>query len=267
MDKEAKMLLDHVFTRYPLGKLKSFEELDSWANTNYKIKTTKGCYVVKVHRQYKEKDFLDELRLIDVVKSHNIEVTNYQKTNDGNFFSRHNDVFVSVKKWTNGKISERISEEIAMSVAKKLAKLHNVEIKERHYKSSWLNRDWIERTLNELSKVHGVTEFYRRLEKININEIYALPNSLVHGDVHLKNILVKGKNIILIDWEEIGIAPSILDLCIFISSIKDDNIRATAIESYKTVRSFCDFERLWFDDAYELSVIIQEVWFKKEGIA
>lgn len=258
-------IFEKVLSKYNIGNLIDYKELGGWANTNFKVDTTIGSYVFKIHEQYQDNTFELELEFLRTISRYNVPVPHYIRTKNGKSHYKYKDFFISIKEWVEGNQPTEILENDAINIAKQLAILHNIKISSKNSKPTWLEKNWIENTLLELSKVIDTSIFYKRLHHIDIKAIYKLPMSITHGDVHSKNIILTNQEkLVLIDWEEVGFAPAVLDLCIFISSVDNIQIEQKILSAYQLIRPFTDSEKYLFYDVFKLAQIIQKIWFAKE---
>lgn len=93
---------------------------------------------------------------------------------------------------------------------------------------------WVKRTA-EFSRVHErqfpwLKSLYEPASK-RLAELADLPNTLIHGEYTVHNVLDIGGTSIPIDWESVAVAPGVIDL-VGISENWDEDVVAQCIDTY-----------------------------------
>ena len=257
--------IDKILRSYSVGCLIKFHRLGSWANENYKITTTKGDYLLKINRQYKLEEHLKKIKEYQNIASSGIVVPAHIESIDGNVFLDSSIGLISIFRWIKGSIPKEIDFSLAKDTISLLSRIHAVGSDPKTNTKSWFNQHWIRERLNQLSKAIDISKFSKELDGLPVDEIFSLPKSLVHGDVHSKNMIIDKKGrLILIDWEEICYAPSLLDVTMFLNYLKSNCDTDYLIEAYSEFRFLSQNERLLIPSTMKLSKLIHQVWFSFE---
>ena len=233
-DKLTKKEAQKISNYYNLGKIKSiklFEE--GLVNSNYKLTTEKGDYVLRFLGKELDKWHMDyiklERRVLFHLKKKNFpyEIPTPLANKNKKYLSESNGNHYWIYKMIPGEIedlNEARLKEIAKAVATyyKYVKDLKIKVKKEHFVMSWFIEQY-EVIEKKLSKIKNPTktdklvkenfEFFKdlvhKLDKINFKQ-----NMIAaHGDIHKANVLFKGNKLIgMIDFDNIKIAPRVEDL-------------------------------------------------------
>lgn len=254
--------INKILDEYTIGRLIKFHRQGSWANENYKITTTKGDFLLKINKQYKREEHLKKIKGYKKIENSGIVVPTLIENTLGNVFSDLPIGLVSIFKWIKGDVPKEIDLGLVRKTIALLSRIHTVEPDPKTNVKSWLNQYWAYERLDQLSKAIDISKISKELNQLPIDEIYNLPKSVVHGDVHPGNMIIDSKGkLILIDWEEICYAPSLMDVTMFLTYLKPDCGTHKLIDSYSGFRTLTRDEKLLIPSALRLSKLIHQIWF------
>jgi len=98
---------------------------------------------------------------------------------------------------------------------------------------NWLK---IQKKFPEALDAHLLKEMFENFEALNAAEAkIPIPETLVHGDFHAENFLTDGENLLVCDWQSVGLGKGISDISFFISRGNDFGLtldRENLVETY-----------------------------------
>jgi Ser/Thr protein kinase RdoA (MazF antagonist) len=203
-----------ILKRYELGEFESKKLMyDEW-NTAYRVKTSRGDYVLKIILNQSENELLREMyiteKLIDRLPCDlPIQVK-------GKYFIRYRNKIVLIKDYVSGRPElkgENLSDENLRTFGKYFAIIHKTRLKRVKKKDLFIEVDGYFKTVNKKSKEYLIAKFaLDKLRSVGFDSA-RFPEGLVHGDLHTENILVNGGKIVaVLDFEDAHIGKFIYDL-------------------------------------------------------
>lgn len=227
MNRISSSEIKSILKKYSVGTLKSFRLFKGGIeNLNVAITTTKGKYVLRLHREahsFRTKNYvIFELDLIDLLRKNGFPIPAVIRMNDGGRLFDFKDTHGVLFSFEEGKHILRKDLWQVKEIGRTLGKLHkltgNLSINHASYRKI-ITKERIQKYVKE-----NLSHLARRLPKtakeINIlaqaNELNlpsVLPSGCVHVDLHDENVLFKGKKIsAALDWDDSFHGPFILDL-------------------------------------------------------
>jgi Ser/Thr protein kinase RdoA (MazF antagonist) len=208
--KLTKSDINKILEKYDIGLCKGFEHI-WWAYGNYVyiIKTTKGKYILKIHKG-NPKFVRYQIEVINFVRSHKLPVPKIIKDREGkeinNFFNKP----LVVQEFVEGKPAKDLSNKEIKDSARILAKLLKTLRKlKKTGKYTWGENYqfdkkkffWKFKKILDLNLENEISLIYDNLEKLNRKK---LRRSVIHGDFHSINLFIwKDKIRAIIDWDDI----------------------------------------------------------------
>lgn len=214
---------DEILINYNIGKYKKSKHIDfALGNTVYILETTKGKYVLKIFERAKLEYINYQIKTMNFLYKKKVSVPSLIKTKNKQFLLIHNGKKILVQKFVEGKIPKKLTESLLKDMGKKIGQMDKnllrlklterfVWEKDHEFKHAEYRVGKIENfDFNEEEK-----KLLAELEKINRKK---LRKSVVHGDCHSVNLLVKGERITaIIDWDDVHEDYLIYELSAFIA--------------------------------------------------
>jgi homoserine kinase type II len=199
-----KSLIEDLCFAYSLGKLLSFVILQGGSeNTNYRIETEKGTYVLTVCEQKSIEETIGLANLLSHLEANNFITTKIVANEKRQYVQLSEGKPILIKQYLDGIITQNLSENQLIQIGKAIGELH-----------------LIPSTGNLPKEFSYGKQIFHELEKPNINDPFiiwiknmhelittntpsTLPKALIHGDIFYNNVIVEGNNIVAImDFEE-----------------------------------------------------------------
>ena len=212
--------LEIILTNFQTGGLINFQKLQGGsANTNYRVKTQNGSYILTVC----ESKSIEESRVLAKVLEHlernNFITSRIIRTRTNELYCTWNSKPVLLKSYLEGKIMEDIPNFYFISLGLQLSHLHTIPVPDYIP----LRLPYGHHRFNELKNYEPGASFYRWLSKIEIEIRKTIKSkdvkwSLIHGDVFHNNVIISEseKEAVIMDFEECCYYPRIFDLGMFI---------------------------------------------------
>ena len=207
---------------WPLSGVKAGEILqESGGRLVFEISAREGCFVCKVADQSTPKeDLIRDTFAFDFLKSNGFShIPTLLRTSEGDAFLRINGAYTYVMEHVEGRNDTRRPQDWG-TLAQIAAKLHDVP--DYPYESLFT----IEDELQKLESRSRALPFHKELMEIarQLPDFAGVSQSVIHSDLSLANAIRKPDgSMVLIDWDDAGLGPTILDLgfpllCYFVCS-------------------------------------------------
>lgn len=235
--------------------------LDSGESSNLSLDTIKGKKVIiKYSKRSHPKNEIIALRK---AKKANVAVPNVVKYTKGK-------IYLELLHARNIKKTD-LNQKFFSDLSALLKNLHSIKVKRignllsphPYSVKNWLNflKNQLQRNLKILVKNKKITsEDSQKLFKYSIEKLKVLPKrsfipTLLHGDIHLYNILIGAKNkLFLIDFEDTIYGDPLYDLSIFSNFHPELFLKLK--NSYNSPSLFSEGWKDWFD----LYRIVHLIW-------
>ena len=257
-DDDQKQLetISHYFG---LGPVLSANRLGGHANKNYVVTTPMGAFVLKILLNHPRVDLEQEQRYLKRLEEYAFPAAYYLQSPHGSFCYQDEQILAVVLNKKDGAIPE-MSEQVNSELGAQLARLHLLPTEGLPPKPSWMNSSYLPEAL-EIARQHlepqEVDPFLQAYENVRRFQPDSLPQSIIHGDVVPPNCLFLGAQLAaLIDWEEVTLGASMLDLAMslllfcFVRRRFQQNLCAHLLDGYTTIRPLTKNE----DDQLEVAV-------------
>jgi homoserine kinase type II len=228
--------------------------------------------VFKISDDKSEMDLLEEVKLLEYLKSQNFPYSIYPlHQTDGSILYHLKNKVGLIFDLIEGKIpvpSEKTSEKIGKSIAS----LHNLKTdpRLRPYDSVGFGAKKI---IQYTQQENCPEDFLHLFEKTFTDRLKAFseqifPTALIHGDLYFDNTLFDpdGNLLAILDFEQAGIGPIILDIGISISGSCLENGKVSRkfmeayLKGYESVRKLAKLERDFLNEAVLVGLFSISLW-------
>ncbi len=254
--------LDNFLKNYEIGSLESFNGISAGVeNTNYKIRTNKGLYILTLYeKRVDKKDIPFFLELMFYLSNEKIHCPLPLKNRNGKLFDELNSRPASILTFLEGSSTETIYPKQVNTLGKILAKIHilgkQLKIKRKNPLSLGnleslitLSKKNSENIRNDLSK-EIVSEYYR----VRSNWPDNLPKGIIHADLFPDNVLFIGNEISGVidfcfscnDFLSYDLATCLNAWCFDKEGILDLNLSSELINGYQSLRKLEENEINFF---------------------
>lgn len=208
--------LDQIFKQFSQDELVEFTR-NKLANANelYTIRTVDNQkYVIKFLETQSIESVETEVVIHERIRATGINIPHYLELSDGNVIGRDGDRSFVLYKYLDGKQETHAARPLFSEIGATLAKIHSSleGVVVPSNESQWLSLANARHDL--LNYSGGLKETLRKLLEDNINIFqHELPQSVVHGDLTISNILTGSDKVVAVfDFETAENTLRILDV-------------------------------------------------------
>jgi len=244
--------LDNFLKNYEIGSLENFNGISAGVeNTNYKIRTNKGFYILTLYeKRVDKKDIPFFLELMFYLSNEKIQCPLPIKNRNGKLFDELNSRPASILTFLEGSSTETIYPKQVNTLGKILAKIHILGKQLKIKRKNPLSLENIESLItmskknsdnirNDLSKEID-SEYYR----VRSNWPDNLPKGIIHADLFPDNVLFIGNEISGVidfcfscnDFLSYDLATCLNAWCFDKEGILDLNLSSELINGYQSLR-------------------------------
>ncbi len=272
-------LVTCVRDEFPLGPLREAKPLGGDANVNILVSTDQGKFVLKVSREYSP----DELRTqfayeSKILAESTLPLPAYARTRAGDLVHvSSSGRAVTIQNFSEGEHPDA-TQSVCQQMGEALASLHRVSFSDLPAKSYWMSEQSCANFLSQIQEFRDqrvVEQFQRRLPVLQHRlHRQGLPESIIHTDSHLENVLFQNNQLSAwLDWEEVSVGPSVIDIgltavwtCFDDTCFLPENFRKL-LGGYESLRELSQPEKNTLTDAMEYALLIACCWrFVEFGI-
>jgi len=241
-----------ILKPYSIFSIKKFEILDGGSeNTNYKIDSEIGTFVLTISEQKTIKETQDLTKLLIYLKNNSFETSEIIFTTNNKSISVFKDKPVMLKSFINGSIMTDLPNHLLEKIGKDTATLHNIKPPDFLREIMWCG---IER-FNEVEQYALNSSFDLWLKSIaNYIDKHLtadLPKAFIHSDIFASNVIINDKNTkaTIMDFEEASYNYRLFDIAILTISLcsKHGSIDfsrvSLIIKGYTSVTKITDEEK------------------------
>jgi Ser/Thr protein kinase RdoA (MazF antagonist) len=238
--KIRKNEVKEIIKNFNLGSLVSIEKISNgWVNDNYKLKTSKGVFVIRgMNDEVRKKPLTSSslsFRVLEHLKSSKFDyqVPEPLKNAEGSYLLRLKNKNFMVYEMIKGIVPERLNRTQLKSMIHGLAQYHKsmkkfplkkirdeVRLKGLKKKLDTINATKSKSKLNVLARenIGLIVNLFNKIKSKTFEK-----NILaVHMDFHRKNMVYKGNELMgILDFDNIIFAPRILDIAHLIKTSAD----------------------------------------------
>ena len=206
--KLSKKDFENILSNYNIGDYK-FHKHIPWAlsNTLYTINTTKGKYVIKIFETAKKEFINCQIKLMKIAGKLSPRPI---KT----IFKYNNKRYI-IHKFVEGIEPKQFTDKLMIDVASKLGRLNKRLMTVKLKGIAKWEKDHQFKTINEkISDGLGEKKLLQNLKEINRKK---LQKSIIHGDFHAINMLVKNNKLkAILDWDDAHEDYLVYEIAVFI---------------------------------------------------
>jgi Ser/Thr protein kinase RdoA (MazF antagonist) len=251
--------LESIALYFNLGQILSVKRLAGYANKNYIVTTTTGEFIIKIVLNRTRVELEQEQIFTKRLKEYAFPAAYYLQSPHGSLCYQDENILAVVLQKKEGSVPERAAP-VNRELGAQLARLHLLPTEGLPAKTSWMNPSYLPTAL-EVAEQHleqqEVARFLQVYERIRPFQPASLPQSIIHGDVVPPNCLFLGSKLTaFIDWEEVTVGASILDLAMsvllfcFVERRFQQNLFVHLLDGYTAVRPLTKDE----NDQLEIAV-------------
>jgi homoserine kinase type II len=216
----TQLELQNASDYFDLGNIKSFSKIDGNINENYLVKNSNDSqFIFKVLRKHQINDLMCEIVYLDRLEEHDYPAAYYLKNAKGESIFKYGKSKIIIQRRLEGSFP-LMNSKVCLTIGQNIAKLHRISIKGLPLRNHWLNESFLSSQILLIQKYFPdkANLFVKTFNSLADFPYSKLTKTIVHGDLYDKNCLFNNNDLVaILDWEEVGIAPAILDLatCIF----------------------------------------------------
>lgn len=205
----------NILEQYDIGKYKNIRHMGhAHANNVYKLKTTKGEYILKQLLFFDKKKEIElktiQHEITEYLYKKGVPVPHIIKSRNGKLILGYDNKKIMVQTYFQGKSVKKLTDAQTLDLAKKVGNMHNILLRIRKEKYN-LSIGEISKKLRRLKdipkKIRGIsTASHCKLlqEKIQDIDRKKLKVSIIHRDIRGDNIVIyRDKIMAIIDWDDI----------------------------------------------------------------
>jgi len=245
-------VLQEASNNFNLGRIIDFKRVVGNINKNYSITTEDGShYIFKIIVKHSLEDLKTESMYLNKLREYDFPAAYYVEDIHGSQIFQYNNSVVMAQLKLMG-TPPPFSTEICISIGQNIAKLHRIPKLGLPKRNHWLKKPFLSNqvSLIQSSLPDKAQKFLEAFDSIADFKYSKLPKTIVHGDLYANNCLYHENSLIaFLDWEEVGIAPAILDLatCVFNFCFENDIFHPkqyeAMVDGYQRYRSLNDLEK------------------------
>ena len=241
-----------ILKLYSIFIIKNIKILDGGSeNTNYKIDSEIGTFVLTISEQKTVKETQDLTKLLIYLKKNSFETSEIIFTTNNKSISVFKDKPVMLKSFINGSIMTDLPNHLLEKIGKDTATLHNIKPPDFLREIMWCG---IER-FNEVEQYALNSSFDLWLKStanyIDKHLTADLPKAFIHSDIFASNVIINDKNTkaTIMDFEEASYNYRLFDIAILTISLcsKHGSIDfsrvSLIIKGYTSVTKITDEEK------------------------
>lgn len=180
MTNISKKLIENIIKdNYSIGHINKIEKIPNGSASVFYIESTNNRnYVLKIFQDfYTEQDILKEVKIIELLKSNNINVPVYIKTKDNEYFCKHEKSCVIMQKYISGnvkKLNEGNKKQLIDSaknfadIVIALEKMDNLKLDNV---KDWFSKEKINKALNNYKELIKQCDISIAIEKRILNDL------------------------------------------------------------------------------------------------
>lgn len=244
--------LQEASNNFNLGRIIDCKEVIGNMNKNYLITTeNKSHYIFKIIIKHSLEDLKTESIYLNRLHKYDFPAAYYVEDNRGSPIFQYNNSAIMVQPKLKG-TPPLFSTEICSSIGQNIAILHQIPKRGLPKRNHWLKKSFLS---NHVSLIQSrlpdkAQRFLEAFDSVTEFKYSKLPKTIVHGDLYTNNCLYQENSLIgFLDWEEVGVAPAILDLatCVFNFCFENDTFHLkqykAMIDGYQRHRALNELEK------------------------
>jgi len=221
--KLTKQDFDSILDNYNIGKYKKHKFIFTGGNTVYKLKTTKGDFILKIY-ETASLDFVNyQIKLMEFLKKSKVTTPKIIDTKKKKGLLIWKKKRIAIQEYIEGNEVKYVNEKFVRDMAKKFSILDKTISKFKERKQDvWKNHQfklvkWKKRSLEGLDLMNESKNLLKEIKTLNKKK---LRRSLIHGDLCESNFLVKNNKVSAIfDWDDVHKDYVVYELAVPIAHI------------------------------------------------
>lgn len=269
MNTNTQLIVPRACRFFGLGEILKVDPAGGYANSNYTVDTSKGKFFLKVSLEHTASEIEKEITYLERVASNSLPVPVYIPGAGRKSVFECGDFTVTAVNHVTGECLDQLNRTQLEKVAQAAAILHKIDCEGLPSRKTWWSEGQLEQSLRK-TQPHFEAEHDRlamRVESLTEFLDTDLPKSIVHGDLSRYNLMFSGDELVaLLDWEEVNVSSSILDLaymavshCFPDGRFSDPTFRAL-IHAYDGTRRLEPSERYYLNPAAHFVVCTILAW-------
>jgi len=264
--------LNKILSFYNLGSIKSIHPLGHGiSNSNFKIELSDKNILLKISDDKGEQDLLEEIHLLRFLKLQNFPFSIYPiERPNGEVIYNYKDKVGVIFDFVEGSIPD-INEESCKKIGQAMGTLHNLKPDNalRSYESVGYGPQKILKYLEQKSCPIDFKKIFYDIfpDSLERYKSTSFQEGFIHGDLYFDNTLfLNGDLKVIVDFEQAGIGPFILDLGISISGTCLENgkiskkLMNSFISGYESNRKLANQEKTFLNEAVLIGLFSISLW-------
>jgi homoserine kinase type II len=201
LDRSA---VEGLTRRFGIGGITAFSVMDGGReNTNYRVETRSGKYVLTLFDQKSLEHATNLASLLVYLTDHGIRTSRVVVPPNGPMVILHDEKPVMLKRYVGGDITDNISGKLLVQLGEEIARLHEIPAPPYVPKSFPYGRSYFPEVIDS-NLGHAYIDWLSEKNSYLQKRIpQHLPMALIHGDVFFDNLIVQGDQLMaIIDFEE-----------------------------------------------------------------
>lgn len=266
-------MLDCAAEEFGLGKIRTTVRVGGMSSRNYMVDTSSGTYVVKcLIPPFHFADNALEAAYASHVAAAGIPTVTYLRTQEGKLVAQSGDGAAMAMPFVAGDVGQNPVAAALMGEA--MARLRRVPTLGLPQKTGWMsavrhaaNIDEVRRDFADDEDMQKLLVLDDGLTAFRRNTLPLLPQSIIHCDAHVENVLFSdGRITALLDWEDATVGPSLYDFCItavgwcWEGSAYDAQAFAAFAAAYQAAQPLTELERQVLPTCMRHVAVVQTAW-------
>ena len=255
---------------FDLGRVIEVADSGGYANTNFKIRTDTGQYVIRISTTHPAEHLQSEIQYLNLLSRSPLPVPQCHCSRHGEFVYESSGMTAVVTRFVEGKPPLRLSPPMMADLAITLAALHQIDPRHFPRRTTWWHPDYLTTHLDLARSRFGeslIADLAGKIQASVSQPTPDLPMGIVHGDPWSGNTLFAGDELVaLVDWEETAIGYPVYDLAYaaihncFPDDQYDPVLFETLVTAYERVRKLSDCEKRYFSKVVDRIVCTNSLW-------
>lgn len=244
--------IQNIANDYSLGQVNSYSPLSGGSeNSNYKVKSKKGDFVVTICEQKSVDEATQLADLLIHFDKNNYRTSKVILNSENCAISMYENKPIMVKDFLNGIVTEDIPPELMFRVGVELGKLHKIKAPEFIPYKTGYDKDYFEEVNSYAPNSSFNTWLSDAKAYIESHIDNDAPKALIHSDIFPSNVIISGdkSNVTIMDFEEAAhyyrmfdVGMTIIGSCRKHHEINLNKMSAL-LKGYKTEIELTDNER------------------------